>query len=431
MYAFSYAARSDVGLVRGNNEDSAYAGTHLIALSDGMGGHAAGEVASQIMINHMKVLDKDPGDNDVLALLGAIATDGNEAIRRHIASHPETDGMGTTLTALLSGPEGIGMVHLGDSRGFLLREGKLAQITHDDTYVQSLVDAGKLSPDEVSTHPDRSKLLKAYCGIPVEPLLKDLDLHEGDRILLCSDGLTDPVTDSTIETALGQGSPQEAADTLVELALRSGGPDNVTVVVADVVDKQNEADGEPLVVGALDTEATYDPNPNTAAGRAALAGRAKPEVIPPTSSEVPGKEDKKRHTGWIIGLVALLVLAGAGFFGWRAIDNNYYVAADGDDIAIYKGVNIAGLSSVHQRPCIDASGNISLEDNCRTFKLTDLPEDARASVASLPDGSYDDALGQVRRLADSALPPCVTREKQDKPGDGDLTTPGVNCREVN
>lgn len=430
MFAFNYAARSDVGLVRGNNEDSAYAGTHLIALADGMGGHAAGEVASQLMINHMKVLDADPGDNDLLALLGAVANDGNVSIHQHISGHPETDGMGTTLTALLAGPEGIGMVHLGDSRGFLLRDGKLAQITHDDTYVQSLVDAGKLSPDEVSTHPDRSKLLKAYCGIPVEPLLKDLDLKEGDRVLLCSDGLTDPVTASTIETALGQGTPQDAANTLVELALRSGGPDNVTVVVADVVMTDPE-EREPLVVGALDANATYDPNPNTAAGRAALAGRAKPEVIPPTSAEVPGKEAKKRHTGWIFGLIALLVIAGVGFFGWRAVNNNYYVAADGDDIAIFKGVDIAGLSHVHQRPCIDASGNISLEDNCRTFKLTDLPEDARASVATLPDGSYDDALGQVRRLADSALPPCVTREKQDKPGDGDLTTPGVNCREVN
>ncbi|MDH4658716.1 MAG: PP2C family protein-serine/threonine phosphatase [Corynebacterium pyruviciproducens] len=431
MYTFNYAARSDVGLVRGNNEDSAYAGTHLIALADGMGGHAAGEVASQLMIKHIMVLDKNPGDNDLLALLGAVAADGNESIHRHIAGHPETDGMGTTLTALLAGPEGVGMVHLGDSRGFMLRDGKLSQITHDDTYVQSLVDAGQLAPEEVSTHPDRSKLLKAYCGIPVEPLLKDLDLREGDRVLLCSDGLTDPVTASTIETTLSQGTPQEAADTLVELALRSGGPDNVTVVVADIAITDDEPERSPLVVGALDTEATYNPNPNTAAGRAALAGRAQPEVIPPAAEAQP--EPKKRHaTGWIIALVAVLVVALGGFVGWRAVTNNYYVAADGEAITIYNGVNIAGLSHVHQRPCLDESGNISLDDtgSCHQFTLSDLPEDARASIAGLPDGSYDDALGQVRRLADSALPVCVTRTNQDKAGDGDLATPGVNCREV-
>ena len=111
MFAFNYAARSDVGLVRGNNEDSAYAGTHLIALADGMGGHAAGEVASQLMINHMKVLDADPGDNDLLALLGAVANDGNASIHQHISGHPETDGMGTTLTALLAGPE-LSLIHI-------------------------------------------------------------------------------------------------------------------------------------------------------------------------------------------------------------------------------------------------------------------------------------------------------------------------------
>ncbi len=211
MLRLNYAAASDRGLVRGNNEDSAYAGPHLIALADGMGGHAAGEVASQLMINHLMRLDADVDDNDMLALLASVADDANRAIAQGVRDVPETDGMGTTLTALMFNGADLAMCHVGDSRGYRLRDGALEQITVDDTYVQSLVDKGQLAPEDVSTHPQRSMILKAYTGRPVEPTLKMIDIRPGDRFLLCSDGLSDPVTHSTIETTLQQGTPQEAA----------------------------------------------------------------------------------------------------------------------------------------------------------------------------------------------------------------------------
>ena len=253
-----YIARSDRGLVRSNNEDSVYAGARLLALADGMGGHAAGEVASQLMVNHLERLDADPDDNDMLALLGGVADDANRQIAQAIRDHPETDGMGTTLTALMFNGRSFGLIHVGDSRGYRLREGALEQITVDDTFVQSLVDEGKLDPADVSSHPQKSLILKAYTGRPVEPTLRDLDARPGDRILLCSDGLSDPVTASTIEQTLSEGTPADAARRLIELALRSGGPDNITVVVADVVETDELDDAAraalpatPVTAGAL------------------------------------------------------------------------------------------------------------------------------------------------------------------------------------
>ncbi len=269
----NYAIGSDQGLVRGNNEDSAYAGPHLLILADGMGGHAAGEVASQLMVEHVSQLDIDPGNDDMRSMLATAADEANRSIARRIKKSPETDGMGTTLTTLLFNGTEFGLCHVGDSRGYRMRDGNLERITTDDTYVQSLVDRGELDPEDISTHPQRSMILKAYNGRVVEPTLKTLDAQPGDRIMLCSDGLSDPVTDSTIETTLSsEGTPEGAVKQLIGLALRSGGPDNVTVIVADVVD-DDYADTplptEPLIAGAPNTGQELDPRPDTSSTRAA------------------------------------------------------------------------------------------------------------------------------------------------------------------
>lgn len=269
----NYAIGSDQGLVRGNNEDSAYAGPHLLILADGMGGHAAGEVASQLMVEHVSQLDIDPGGDDMRSMLATAADEANRSIARRIKKSPETDGMGTTLTTLLFNGTEFGLCHVGDSRGYRMRDGNLERITTDDTYVQSLVDRGELDPEDISTHPQRSMILKAYNGRVVEPTLKTLDARPGDRIMLCSDGLSDPVTDSTIETTLSsEGTPEGAVKQLIELALRSGGPDNVTVIVADVVadnDTNTPLPTGPLIAGAPNTGQELNPRPDTSSTRAA------------------------------------------------------------------------------------------------------------------------------------------------------------------
>src|SRR6202453_4150740 len=233
-----YAVRSDVGLLREGNEDSAYAGPRLLAVADGMGGHAAGEVASSVTIASMAELDSEPPGGDMLAELAEAVAAANMRLQEMIIANPAVEGMGTTLTAVLWFDGHAAVCHIGDSRGYLLRAGQLYQITHDHTLVQSLVDEGRITEDDVSTHPQRSLLLRALDGRTVaEP---DLSVHEaqpGDRYLLCSDGLSGVVSDETLrDTLAGFQDPDAAARQLIDLAIRGGGPDNITCIVADVVE---------------------------------------------------------------------------------------------------------------------------------------------------------------------------------------------------
>jgi protein phosphatase len=227
----------------------------LLAVADGMGGHAAGEVASAATITTIAGLDSErPGGDLVNALAEAVAI-ANMRLQELIISDPATEGMGTTLTALLWADGHAAICHIGDSRAYLLRNGQFYQITHDHTLVQSLVDEGKITEDDVATHPHRSLLLRALDGRTIaEPDLSALATQAGDRYLLCSDGLSGVVTEQTLHQTLSSvWDPEKAALQLVELAIRGGGPDNITVIVADVVDTQTTAlppTREPVLAGA-------------------------------------------------------------------------------------------------------------------------------------------------------------------------------------
>ena len=258
-----YAARSDVGLVRSNNEDSVYAGARLLALADGMGGHAAGEVASQLVIAALAHLDDDEPGGDLLAKLDSAIHSGNSAIAAQVEMEPDLEGMGTTLTAILFAGNRIGMAHIGDSRGYLMRDGELTQITKDDTFVQTLVDDGRITKEEAHSHPQRSLIMRALTGHEVEPTLTMREVRLGDRYLLCSDGLSDPVSDETIQDALKIPDVTDSADRLIELALRGGGPDNVTVVVADVVDN-DYGPTQPIIAGAVSGDSGVHDQPDPA-----------------------------------------------------------------------------------------------------------------------------------------------------------------------
>ncbi|WKD56621.1 PP2C-family Ser/Thr phosphatase [Corynebacterium capitovis DSM 44611] len=429
----NFTAASDRGLVRGNNEDSAYAGPHLLVLADGMGGHAAGEVASQLMVEHLEHLDRDPGDADMLALLGAAADDANAAISDSVAHHPDQEGMGTTLTALMFNGSELGLIHVGDSRGYRLRDGALTQITVDDTFVQSLVEEGKLDPADVSSHPQKSLILKAYTGRPVEPGLSLLDAHVGDRYLLCSDGLSDPVTAATIEETLSQGTPDVAAQRLIELALRSGGPDNVTVVVADVVEAGDSpaphAPVAPVVAGAL--APPFESTPATSAGRAAALMRAsaqrEAEHSPAAAEDAePEPEPRRRRSLWPwLVAVLLLAIAGVGGYAWldsRATDTYYVAAGDNSDITIQqqKGSVLRSHDRVGiQVACINERNELRIigadEDRagCHVFSVNDLPPAEQSALENFGGGSYEDAAAVMNRLAERALPVCVDQQSSN------------------
>jgi len=263
--ALRYAVRSDVGLLREGNEDSAYAGPHLLAVADGMGGHAAGEVASAAVITAIAPLDaEDPGPDLAGALAGAVAT-ANLRIQELTISDPATRGMGTTLTALLWSQGYAALCHIGDSRAYLLRDGRLVRITRDHTLVQALVDEGTITEDDVAAHPYRSLLLRAVDGRTIaEPDLAPLETHPGDRYLLCSDGLSGVVSEQALHQVLASAADlDEVTSRLVGLAIEGGGPDNITCIVADVIDARSSRvppTRQPVFAGAAASGTHADPS---------------------------------------------------------------------------------------------------------------------------------------------------------------------------
>jgi serine/threonine protein phosphatase PrpC len=416
-----YAARSDRGLVRANNEDSVYAGARLLALADGMGGHAAGEVASQLVIAALAHLDDDEPGGDLLSKLDDAVHQGNAAIAAHVEAEPELEGMGTTLTAILFAGNRLGLVHIGDSRGYLLRDGELNQITKDDTFVQTLVDEGRITAEEAHSHPQRSLIMRALTGHEVEPTLIMREARAGDRYLLCSDGLSDPVSQETILDALKVEDVTASADRLIELALRGGGPDNVTVVVADVVD-YDYGQTQPILAGAVSgDDGSSSPPPNTAAGRASAINPRRNEakrVVPPP--DPPASKPRSRRRAWIAAaVVALLVLTGLAV-GRHIVRGNYYVTEHDGTVSIMRGIQGSILGVTMSEPfllgCLNDRNELSQISygqkplDCRLMQLADLRPSERAQVAAgLPGGSLDQAIEQLKQLAStSLLPLCVS-----------------------
>ncbi|GAA4810204.1 protein phosphatase 2C domain-containing protein [Actinomycetospora chlora] len=336
-----YSARSDRGLVRQNNQDSVYAGPRLLALADGMGGHAAGEVASKLVIAALVPLDDDEPGDDLLGELAEATAQGNDAITELVAEEPDLDGMGTTLTAVLFAGSRLGMVHVGDSRAYLFRDGVLTQITRDDTFVQSLIDEGRITEDEAASHPQRSLLLRALTGHDVEPALTVREARSGDRYLLCSDGLSGVVSAETLAEALTIPDPQDCSDRLIELALKGGGPDNVTCIVADVVDV-DYGEHDPIYGGAAGDGRADPPPGDSAAARASAATltRKEPEPRPaPAASESPRRRPRRARLRLALAALAVVALAGIAVLAATIyVSNQYYVAGDDDTVVIYQGV---------------------------------------------------------------------------------------------
>lgn len=414
-----YAARSDRGLVRSNNQDSVYAGPRLLAVADGMGGHAGGEVASKVVIAAVAPLDDDEPGHDLLAQLEDALLAGNDAIIELVAQEPELSGMGTTLTAVLFAGTRLGLAHVGDSRAYLLRDGTLTQITKDDTFVQSLIDEGRLTEEEAAHHPQRSLILRALNGDDVEPSLTVREARAGDRYLLCSDGLSGVVSTDTLDEGLRIADPQECADRLIELALRSGGPDNITVIVADVVDVEYGED-LPIVGGAVSGVEDDGSTPDTAAGRAAAMNpsRAAPRRVEHAGEAAPPARRSRRR--WLVTAAVVLLVLVAAAVGARAwLKSNYYVGEKNGTVAVLQGLpgTILGvaLQTVALQGCVSNNGSVELvgpdtvTPTCNVLRVADLQPAERTLVsAGLPGGSLDDARGQVARLTDSSLLPVCT-----------------------
>ncbi len=385
-----WAARSHPGLLRPLNEDSVYAGPRLLAVADGMGGHAAGEVASAVAIAAVAPLDEDVPGADLLADLQGGARTANAHLRDMVAGDPALEGMGTTLVALLFDGNRLGLLHIGDSRCYLLRGGVLSQITHDHTLVQTLVDEGRLSEEAASTHPQRSIITKVLDGRDdVEPDLSVREARAGDRYLVCSDGLTGPVSSSdTLREALQTPDLQDACDRLVELALRGGAPDNVTVVVADVVDDERSKDA-PVVAGAAAAGPPdgHEDLEHLPASRAQVVEGRTPKARP-VAVVRPHLTPSRRPA--VVVLSLLVVLLASALVGTLYVRSQYYVGLDAGQVAIFRGVrgSVAGveLGRVEERSTLSVARLSDIERQRVADGIVATDErDARAIVKRLID----------------------------------------------
>ena len=427
--ALRYAAYSDVGCLREGNEDSGYAGQHLLAVADGMGGYAGGEVASSIAISSIRSLDTsdDPRAEEMAEVLQQAVEKANESLALRIRQEPQLENMGTTLTAMLWSGSQVALIHIGDSRAYLMRGSRFEQITHDHTLVQTLVDEGKITEEEVATHPQRSLILRALDGkTPVDPDISISHAKAGDRYMLCSDGLSGVVSKKTIhETLATESDPRAAAKKLIELAIRGGGPDNITAVVADVIETDGDHDGPTVgaqTVGAADQrDVTTGPNESSPARRAQeLRGNGgdtaemdpideQTPVPPGTYGASPFEEraydapdrggqdsepEYRTRSWWPIVLVFVVVvgaIAGGGYyFGRQYIESQYFVGVspDGSAVSIYQGIdtNIAGF-------------DLSEEVESTELQLDSLaPTDQEALQNNIDANDLADAQAKVEEL---------------------------------
>ncbi len=459
-----YTARSDRGLVRANNQDSVFAGDRMMVVADGMGGHAAGDTASRLVVAAFAPLDeRAPGPN-LLAPLNAATREGNAAIADVVDQHPELDGMGTTVTALLFDGNRMGIAHVGDSRAYLYRSGVLHQLTHDDTFVQSLVDDGRITEEEASRHPQRNLLLRALNGTDLDPSLTLREVRAGDRYLICSDGLSGVVAPESVADALAEEDPARAADILIELALVAGGPDNVTVVVADVVDTGVVGTPRPVQTVSNDPDATgpidglhmtremlrvpLPPIPEEPAAAPDFVGLDDADDDEPDDGsdlEGPVEDDEfdevegnglgngqpaagrtggsgsssrsraarravypparrwRRRGALTLAICVLIVVALGGAVLWTR--SQYYVGAQAGQVTVFRGVNGSVLSLRLSSPQEDSCAGAAA--GCVPITLDDLQPAARDQVlAGIQAGSLAEARQVMSRLAGQLLPPC-------------------------
>lgn len=342
---FRYAARSDVGLTRRNNQDSGYAGPNLLVLADGMGGPAGGDIASSVALAHLVPLDSESHPAEaMLPLLRAALNAAHEDLTERSAQDSELKGLGTTCIAIMRAGNKLAMVHIGDSRAYLLRGDTLTQVTTDHSFVQYLVDTGQITPEEAEHHPQRNVVLRVL-GDSQADVTPDETVREailGDRWLLCSDGLSGVVSAETIGQVLSDfDDPGACAEELIHLALLGGGPDNVTCVIADVVPSGTSGQTAPQIVGAaaIDRSAPSRGGSGAAARAAALANGSQDHGDEDDNGDEDEDEDGK-HRWWapVLTLLVAALVAGGGWLGYLWTQTQYFAIGESGSVVIYQGI---------------------------------------------------------------------------------------------
>jgi len=414
-FRLQYAAISDVGRVRKDNQDSGYAGPWLLTVCDGVGGAARGDLASSTAIGQLRGLDVPPDDKrDAVHRLDLVAGAlhrASDKIGDLVDEEPALSGTSTTATVALFDGERLSMGHVGDSRAYLYRANEISQLTSDHTFVQSLIDEGRISEADARNHPHRNLILKALDGVhDVDPDLFTVELAESDRILLCSDGASGSLDNRRLADILSTGSPDFAAVELVRASLEAGSTDNVTCIVADVVPAtEGEDPPAPLVVGSA-AELKRRPRSGTSFFRGHRAGDT--GELEPVAAEIvddlpPGIEfaidpdpetaryaprEPRRHP-WLrrglllLGLVGIVWMVGAAAWSWT--QHQYYVGEQDGVVTIFRGVqaDVPGLDLSHPYQ----TTNVQV-DQLDAYT-------ARSVQGGIGAGSLDEAQRTVERLA--------------------------------
>jgi serine/threonine protein phosphatase PrpC len=416
-FRLQYAAISDVGRVRKDNQDAGYAGPWLLTVCDGVGGAARGDLASSTAIGQLRRLDEAPGDGQDtghrLELVAGALHRASDKIGDLVDEEPALSGTSTTATVALFDGERLTMGHVGDSRAYLYRENQISQLTSDHTFVQSLIDEGRISEDDARTHPHRNLILKALDGVhDVEPDLFTVELSEADRILLCSDGASGSLDNRRLAEILSSGSPDFAAVELVRASLEAGSTDNVTCIVADVVEATDRDEPPaPMVVGSA-AELRRRPRGGTSFFRGHRAGDT--GELEPVAAEVAGElppgvpfaidtdpeaaryaPREPRRYPWLrrglllLGLIGIAWMVAASAWDWS--QHQYYVGEHDGVVTIFRGVQA-------DIPGIDLSDPYETT-NVEVGQLE--PFAARSVESGIGAGSLGEAERTVERLAAS------------------------------
>lgn len=393
------AAVSHVGKIRANNQDSGYAGHDLFVVADGMGGHAGGDVASAIAVNRIREADREyatAGEAEFALQSALIAA--NSLLAETVFEHPELTGMGTTVSAIVRVGDQIALAHIGDSRIYLFRDGELKQVSIDHTFVQRLVDSGRITEEEAMVHPRRSVLMRVLGDVDASPEIDTwtLDTQPGDRWLICSDGLSGVVKyDDMLAALSSRDAPRQVAEKLVRQSLDAGAPDNVTVVILDIADTaRGETMKDPVTVGSAAAPLSFDTEAKPTTRTTRLPSLRLHPIRPatgPTHFE-PQSEDyldelieedqrrvRRRRITWLVGVIVLVVaIALAALFGYQWTQSRYFVGASpSGNVAIFQGV----------------------QQNLGPISLSHVYEESSVSVDTLPE--YDKQLVEQTINADS------------------------------
>lgn len=421
---FHFAARSDIGLKRTSNQDSAYAGPNLLVIADGMGGAAGGDIASSVAIAYLAPLDFEVHKADtLLPLLHQAFQDAHDELLRRAMDNPELIGLGTTCIALLRAGNKLAMAHIGDSRAYVLRGQTMTQVTTDHSFVQFLISQGEITPEEAHDHPQRNAVTKVlgYDELLVEPDETMREAVEGDRWLLCSDGLSGLVSDETIQQILTTiPDPAECAETLISLALRAGGTDNVTCVVADLVPAGSAGLPTPQVVGSASLE-RFSPS-RLGTGSAAKAAQLTTSQELPAITAPPLEDPRKNIPrpsnlrAMLLTLLLTAVLIIGGWVGYAWSQTQFYVTAVNGSIVMYQGI-----------PQYIGSWQLSTPLADTGLKVADLPpaEQARLQEPVIRSSRTEiDAYVKQLSLSASQARTSQAASGDDKAQSGDATQSG-------